>query len=136
MPSARKTWLEKMQSKSPHTVVLDKSFAGIPKGSKLHISSPMEIASELQKLPFGTTISIQQFRSLLALKNECDATCPVSTSIFLRIVAEHTWEQYNLTGSIENLYPFWRVLDPSSALAKKLSFDVNWIVLQRELEHP
>ena len=123
-----------MNAKPPHHVILEKDFAGIPKGSKLHISCPMEVAQELKNIPTGTTMSIQAFRRRLAEKNNCDATCPVSTSLFLKIVAEHAWEEYNRTGSTQDLAPFWRAVDASSPMAKKLSFDLAWIDLQRELE--
>jgi len=134
MPKAKKTWSEKMNAKPPHHVTLNKDFAGIAKGSKLHISSPLEIAAVLQTIPPGSTVSIQAFRRKLAEDNLCDAACPVSTSIFLKIVAEYVWEQFNRTGEINNLAPFWRVVDSNSPLAKKLSFDSAWIDLQRELE--
>ena len=134
MPRAKKTWAEKMNTKPPHHVVLEKDFAGIPKGAKLHISSPVEIAAELKTIPPGSFMSIQAFRRRLAEKNKCDATCPVSTSIFLRIVAEHTWEEFNSSSSTQDLAPFWRVVESSSPMAKKLNFDSAWIDLQRELE--
>lgn len=134
MPSAKKTWAEKMKAKPPHHVILEKDFAGIPKGSKLHISSPLEIAAELKAIPSGSTMSIQAFRLRLAEKNKCDATCPVSTSIFLRVVAEYSWEEFNRSNSTQNISPFWRVLESSSPMAKKLNFDAAWIDLQRELE--
>jgi hypothetical protein len=134
MPRAKKTWAEKMKAKPPHQVILDKDFAGIPKGSKLHISCPLEVAEELKSITPGSIISIQAFRRKLAEKNNCDATCPVSTSLFLRIVAEHTWEEFNQTGSTKNLAPFWRVVESSSPMAKKLNFDSAWIDLQQELE--
>ncbi len=134
MPRARKTWAEKMMAKPPHHVILDKDFAGIPKGSKLHISCPVEVAEELKSITPGSIMSIQAFRRRLADKNKCDATCPVSTSIFLRIVAEHTWEEFSRTGSTKNLAPFWRVVESSSPMAKKLNFDAAWIDLQQELE--
>ena len=134
MPRAKKTWAEKMKAKPPHHVILDKDFAGIPKGAKLHISCPVEVAEELKNITPGSIISIQAFRRRLAEKNNCDATCPVSTSIFLRIVAEHTWEEFSRTGSTEDLAPFWRVVESSSPMAKKLNFDSAWIDLQQELE--
>jgi hypothetical protein len=134
MPRAKKTWAEKMNAKPPHHVVLEKDFAGIPNGAKLHISSPVEIAAELKTIPPGSILSIQAFRRRLAEKNKCDATCPVSTSIFLRIVAEHTWEEFNSSSSTQDLAPFWRVVESSSPMAKKLNFDSAWIDLQRELE--
>jgi hypothetical protein len=134
MPRAKKTWGEKMKTKPPHHVILEKDFAGIPKGSKLHISSPAEVAAELKTITPGSTMSPQAFRRRLADKNKCDAACPVSTSIFLKIVAEHAWEEYGQTGSTRDLAPFWRVVESNSPMAKKLSFDPGWIDLQRELE--
>jgi len=50
MPRPKKTWGEKMKAKPPHHVILDKDFAGIPKGSKLHISCPIEVAAELNTI--------------------------------------------------------------------------------------
>ena len=134
MPRAKKSWGEKMKTKPPHHVILEKDFAGIPKGSKLHISSPVEVAAELKTITPGSTLSIQAFRRRLADKNKCDATCPVSTSFFLKIVAEHAWEEYGRTGSTQDLAPFWRVVESSSPMAKKLTFDSAWIDLLRELE--
>lgn len=134
MASAKKSWGEKMKTKPPHQVILEKDFTGIPKGSKLHISCPVEVAEALKTIPPGTALSLQAFRKRLAEKNNCDATCPVSTSIFLRTVAEYSWEEYNRTGSTLNLAPFWRVVESNSSMAKKLSFDPAWIDLQKELE--
>ena len=134
MPKAKKTWGEKMKAKPPHHVILEKDFAGIPKGAKLLISCPGEIAAELKTITPGSTMSIQAFRRKLAAKNNCDATCPVSTSLFLKVVTEHAWEEYGRTGSTRDLAPFWRVVESSSPMAKKLSFDPAWIDLQRELE--
>jgi hypothetical protein len=77
---------------------------------------------------------IQAFRRRLAEKNKCDATCPVSTSIFLRVIAEYSWEEFNSSSSTQNISPFWRALESSSPMAKKLNFDAAWIDLLRELE--
>jgi hypothetical protein len=135
MPRAKKTWKDKMATKPPHHVVLEKDFAGVKSGSKLHISSPQEIADELRKIRPGETVSLQQFRQKIAQAQACDATCPVSTSIFLRIVAEYAWEEHNERNvPLADLPPFWRVVEPGTPLSKKLSFDQAWIALQRELE--
>jgi len=73
MPRAKKTWAEKMKAKPPHHVILDKDFAGIPKGSKLHISCPVEVAEELKNITPGSIISIQAFRGRLAQNKNYDA---------------------------------------------------------------
>jgi len=79
MPRAKKTWTEKMQAKPPHYVILDKDFAGVPKGSKLHISCPVEVAAELKNITPGTIISIQAFRRKLAEK----------TTVMLPVQCQH-----------------------------------------------
>lgn len=135
MPRVKKTWMEKMATKPPHHVVLEKDFAGVKSGSRLHISSPLEIAEELRKIPRGQTLSLQQFRKNIANTQTCDATCPVSTSLFLRIVAEYAWQEHcEKNVALADLPPFWRVIEPGSPLSKKLSFDQAWISLQRDLE--
>jgi hypothetical protein len=134
MPRQPKTNAEKMNAKPPHTVRLDKAFAGVPAGALMLISSPQEVAAHLVSLPRGTTMPIQSFRQSLATLHQCDAACPVSTAIFLKIVAEHAWEQIQAGTPLSEVPPFWRVLDPKTPLAKKLSFDAEWITLQRELE--
>lgn len=59
----------------------------------------------------------------------------MSTSIFLRIVAEYAWEEHNERNvPLADLPPFWRVVEPGTPLSKKLSFDPDWIGLQRDLE--
>lgn len=52
----------------------------------------------------------------------------------LRIVAEHTWEEFCRTGSSKDLAQFWRVVESTSPMAKKLNFGAAWIDLQQELE--
>jgi hypothetical protein len=94
VPRAAKTWADKKRAKSPHTVTLDKDFAGVPAGSRLLISCPMEVEDYLKThVPYGTTKEIQQVRRELAALHGADATCPVSTAIFLRTMAEAAWDE-------------------------------------------
>jgi hypothetical protein len=134
MPRQPKTNAEKMKGKPPHGVRIDKAFAGVPAGALMLISSPQEIARHLASVPRGKTMPMQSFRHSLAKQHGCDAACPVSTAIFLKIVAEYAWEQLQAGTPPAEVPPFWRVIDPKTPLAKKLSFDTDWIRLQRELE--
>jgi hypothetical protein len=114
---------------------LDKDFAGVPAGSRLLISSPGELEEYLRKqVPVGTTKAIQQVRRELAVLHQADATCPVSTSIFLRTVAEVAWDEIEAGTPVTEVAPFWRVVDPKSPLAKKLRAGPQWIEQQRHAE--
>ncbi len=135
MPRSAKTWAEKRKAKPPHTVTLDKDFAGVAAGSRLLISCPLELEEYLRKhVPAGTTKEIQQMRRELATLHNADATCPVSTAIFLRTVAEAAWDELISGKSVTELAPFWRVVDPKSPLAKKLRAGSQWIEQQRLAE--
>jgi hypothetical protein len=135
VPRAKKTWAEKKAAKPPHTVTTDKDFAGIPAGSRLLISSPVELERYLKtQVPCGTTKEIQQVRRELAALHGADATCPVSTAIFLHIVAESAWDEIEGGTSTADVAPFWRVIDPKSPLAKKLRPGGHWIEQQRLAE--
>jgi hypothetical protein len=135
VPRAAKTWADKKRAKPPHTVTLDKDFAGVPAGSRLLISCPMELEDYLKThVPYGTTKEIQQVRRELAALHGADATCPVSTAIFLRTVAEAAWDEMGGGRATTEVAPFWRVIDPKSPLAKKLRAGPQWLEQQRLAE--
>jgi hypothetical protein len=116
-------------------VVLEKDFAGVPAGARLLISCPMELEDYLrQHVPVGTTKEVQQVRRELAAQHGADATCPVSTAIFLRTVAEAAWDEIEAGKATTEVAPFWRVVDPKSPLAKKLRAGSAWIEQQRLAE--
>ncbi len=124
MPTKKKSWVEKRDcGKTPHVTIIDKAFAGIPAGSKLLISSPVEIDQFVRAVPKGKIIEPQEMRKQLAKRHQADATCPVSTGIFLRIVAEAALEEYKSGEDLSKVAPFWRVIKQGSPLSRKLSID-------------
>jgi hypothetical protein len=128
-------WVQKRQlKKSPKVVVLDSDFAGIKKGAKLHVSTPELFDQYIRKIPEGETRTIMRLRNELARKNGADATCPVSSAIFLRIVAEAAWDEIQSGLPLSKVTPFWRVIEPNSPIAKRLRVGSDWIAHQREKE--
>jgi hypothetical protein len=135
MPTKPKTWKEKIQQpKQPKRVVLETDFAGIKAGTKLFVGTPMLIDQYIRSVPFGATRTIERMRRDLARQNQCEATCPVSTAIFIRMSAEAAIEDLNAGVSADAVAPFWRVVESESAIAKRLSVDRQWIAHQREIE--
>lgn len=135
MPNRPKSWQQKMAAKPPHTVVLERDFAGVPAGSTLLISCPLELAEHLKtRVPPGQTRSVQQLRRELAAAHGADAACPVSTAIFLRTVAEAAWDEILAGVPVTQVTPFWRVIEPGSPLARKLRAGSDWIEQQRAAE--
>ncbi len=130
-----KSWKEKVAAKkSPKRVRLDTDFAGVPAGSMLFVGTPQIVDEYVKRIPRGETRTIQRLRRELARRNECDAMCPVSTAIFLRMVAEAAWEDLSAGEGLDAVTPFWRVVEPGSTLAKKLPMDDAWLQAQRDAE--
>ncbi len=120
--------------KEPKRVVLETKFAGIPAGSMLYVATPDIVAAYIRKIPVGTIRSIEQVRRDLAKNNKADATCPVSTSIFLKMVAQDALAALAEGMDRDAVTPFWRVIDPGSKIADRLGLDAEWITHQRTLE--
>jgi hypothetical protein len=131
-----KTWLDKLnEKKEPKIKRIEKSFADIPAGSNMFIATPQLIDQYIQEIGFGKRIDSKTLRNDLALEHNAEYTCPVTTGIFLRIVAEANYEKFQQGQAIENITPFWRVIEPSSPIAKKLTCGEEFIKHQIEKEN-
>ena len=65
---------------------------------------------------------------------KADKTCPVTTGIFLRIVSEASYMELKQGKVIDEVTPFWRIVNPKSKLANKLECGIEFIEKQRENE--
>jgi hypothetical protein len=133
--TVQKTWNHRFEAKRyPKRVTLDADFAGIPAGSTLFVGTPQILQTYIRKIPSGETRTMQRLRRDIARANRCEAMCPVSTSIFLRILAESAWDELHAGKAVDEITPFWRVIEPGSAIAKKLRATDAWLRDQREAE--
>lgn len=131
----KKSWQDRFNgAKPPHVSVLRTPFAGVPAGGRLFIADPTLLDEWIASLPRGWTDAIGTFRETMAARHGAAATCPASTGIFLRIVAERACEQIASGRQPAEVTPFWRVIEPQSALAAKLSCGADFIATQRKIE--
>lgn len=121
-------------AKDPHVVMLSSPFAGVPAGAMMLISSPGEIARYVAAIPSGETRTIARLRSDLAKRAKADAMCPVTTAIYLRVVAEVALDELEAGKPMDEVVPFWRVIEPKDKLAAKLSCGPERIEHLRALE--
>lgn len=131
-----KSWTEKHDNHAhpAHVEILDKPFAGLPVGASIVVATPKEVTAYLRRIPKGQTRSVEALRSHLARKYKADAACPLTTGIFLRIAAEAALEKMAAGAPVGSAAPFWRVVDPGSPLAKKLSCGPSFIMARRRAE--
>ena len=131
----KKTWLDKLdETKEPKIKRIDIDFADIPAGSNMFIATPKIIDKYIQEIGVGKRIDTKTLRKDLAIAHNADYTCPVTAGIFLRIVAEANYEKLQQGKNVEEITPFWRVIEPNSVLAKKLTFGQDFLLQQIEKE--
>lgn len=133
--SKKKTWTEKLNHPLQGEVTrTSKKFADIPPESKMYISYPQEINQYVLQIPKGKSIEVQTIRKDLAAEHHAEYTCPVTTGIFLRIVAEAAYEAHLQGKSIDQITPFWRAIPSQSPLAKKISCGPDFLAHLRQAE--
>lgn len=110
----RTSWAERVQKDAtPVVKPLDRRFAGHDVGELMLISTSKEINARIRRTRPGTAITIAQFRERLAKSSEA------------------ALEALAAGDSIDEVTPFWRVVEPDSALATKLSCGPKFISQQR-----
>ena len=122
------------RAKSSKRVVLKTDFAGLNAGSSMFVATPKIVDDYVNQLPVGQFISMPELRADLAIEHYCDATCPLTTAIFLRLVAEAALEQLESGSEIENVTPFWRVVAPGDQVSSRLPVNRQWLERRRNDE--
>ncbi len=117
MPSrARKTAVAKRDTAAaPNVKTLAESKGSNYPPGRMLVASPLAVQDELAKVPTGRVITAPQLRARLARRFGADYTCPITTGIFLRIVAEAALEEAR-GGDV----PVWRVVAENGAMLEKL----------------
>lgn len=136
MTSKRKTWVEKRDRADAvaKKEVLEKAFADIPAGATMLIATPQMVDAYVRQIPKGTAGSLAQMRKDLAAENGAEYSCPVTSGIFLRIVAEAAWEELQAGKKPHQVAPFWRIIPANAPTAKKLSFGTGFLLEMRAKE--
>lgn len=130
-----KTWKQKMEGRTePSIEVLPRAYAGASAGATMLVATPRIVEAYIRDIPAGEVRSIPRMREDLARAHGADVTCPMSTSIFVRIVAEAALEERASGAPETDLAPFWRVIDPSAQLAGKLSCGAEYVAIKRSME--
>lgn len=130
-----KTWQEKLNiDRKPVIEKSGRDFAGIRAGQMMLIPTPRLVDAYIRQIPAGMEADIDTIRKDLAAAYHAEVTCPLTTGIFLRIVAEAAYEAYEKGTPLPRITPFWRVISEKSATAKKLTFGTAFLKAQRKKE--
>ena len=116
--ASRTSWREKLENDEHSKIVPIPSRMRKSLGSgTLLIPKPLDIDALIRKTKKGQLITSAEIRSRLARDNRVDAVCPLTTGIFVRIVAEAAAE--DLQSGKKLITPYWRVLTIDGRLNEK-----------------
>ena len=99
------------------------------------IASPPIIDEYIKSILYGQFVEPVKMRDDLAKDYQADKTCPVTTGIFLRIVSEASYEEYDNGIDLNAITPFWRMVNPKSKLAEKLACGIDFIAERQTIEN-
>lgn len=112
-----KSWREKLENPPlglPKVVngpaTWEKRFGG----RRVLVPTPLLVDGLIRKVKKGKLITVTQIREQLAKDFGADATCPLTTGIFVRIVAETAEE--DLRNGKKQITPYWRVIGADGCL--------------------
>ncbi len=88
-----------------------------PNGASMVVSTPWEVNAIISSIPAGKLLTITEIREFLAQKHHTDIACPVSTGIFINIVARAAQEMRS--EGKRAIAPYWRVLRADGSLNPK-----------------
>src|ERR1035441_8718904 len=114
----RKSWREKLNNPNLPKVVriLPNLRQRFGEGSML-VPSPLEVEAFIRTVRKGSVTTVSQFREYLAAKYAVDATCPLTTGIFVRLAAEAAEE--DARAGETRITPYWRVVKDDGSLNPK-----------------
>ena len=116
----RKTWRDKLENPPEG---LPKVVSGPPKwekrfgGRRVLVATPLLVDELIRKVQRGKLVTIRQIREHLAQDFKADSTCPLTTGIFVRIVAEAAEEDLQM--GRQEITPYWRVIRDDGSLNEK-----------------
>jgi len=115
---SRKSFREKLKKDDLPKIVdipskIEKKFR---KGRML-IPNPLDIEKLIRKVKEGQLVTITQIREKLERDFSVDVSCPLTTGIFIRLIAEAAEEERK--AGKEDITPYWRVIRDDGSLNEK-----------------
>lgn len=85
---------------------------------KMLIPSPLDVEALIRKIPRGKIVTQGELREKLAQAAGAHIACPMTTGIFVRIVAEAAAEDARAGKS--RIAPYWRVVRDDGSFNEKM----------------
>ena len=129
------TWAERLAASDGVDIrPVPEGRRGMTPGKAMLYPTARMINDAVREIPEGQTVTPKELRTSLAERYDAEYTCPVTTTMMLRIVAEAANEARDGGMPRNDITPIWRVLDRNASALRKLTFDPAWILTERSRE--
>lgn len=129
------SWVERLEaSRESEVRPVPPERKGAGPGKTMLFPSAQLVNDTIRAIPEGRSVTPKELRSELARRHGASMTCPVTTTMMLRLVAEAANEAHRNGASLAEVAPVWRVLDRKASALKKLTFDHGYLLDQRAKE--
>jgi len=115
-----KTWRQKLQEPHPNhgkIIPLTAEQGRRLGGQSMLIPVPADVDAAMRRPRKGRLISTSQIRQFLLRDSSADSACPLTTGLFMRIVAEAA-EEGRREGR-KRITPYWRTIRDDGKLIEK-----------------
>src|ERR1051325_1244372 len=116
--SSRTSWQAKLERiQEPKVVEIPPSMQKRFGVGRMVIPKPLDVDGLIRRIKKGKLVTQAELRRRLAQDCRADVACPITTGIFVRIVAEAAAEA--LERGKKSVTPFWRVVRDDGSLIEK-----------------
>jgi len=129
-----KTWTDKLDAGKPEVKPSPRTVGDVVEGQTMLVPTARQVDDFMRTIPPGTSMDVKTLRKAIAASHGAEVTCPVYTGYHLRTVAEAAHEALERGVPIEQIAPFWRVLDESTPTTERLSFGADFVRARRRAE--
>lgn len=129
-----KSWSDRLDTGVAVVKATPRTMSDVVEGQPMLVPTARQVDDFIRAIPPGAKVDVRALRTALARENGAEVTCPVYTGYHLRTVAEAANEALERGMPLDQVTPFWRVLDMKTPTTKKLSFGAAFVTEQRRRE--
>ncbi|MER9261390.1 hypothetical protein NKI45_23695 [Mesorhizobium sp. M0619] len=111
-----------------------RTMGDVVEGQPMLVPTARQVDDFIRTIPNGLEMDVRALRTALAIEHGAQVTCPVTIGYHPRTVAEAANEDLERGMTLNDITPYWRVLDVNTPTTKKLSFGAEFVAVQRKRE--
>lgn len=129
-----KSWSDKLDQGAPVIKPTPRTMSDVVEGQSMLVPTARQVDDFIRTIPAGVEMDVRALRTAMALEHGAEVACPVYMGYHLRTVAEAAWEALERGQSLDQITPFWRVLNETTPTTGRLTFGKEFVVGRRAAE--